>query len=95
MDLTLLYTEQMDAEGLGRKLLLTLSGDPRRTLEKQIVGTATTNISQNAHPASTEFRALSMPALQREAASAKEKVFREEKRYPRELVRQRFCRTFG
>ena len=29
----------MDAEGLGRKLLLTLSGDPRRAHEKQTVGT--------------------------------------------------------
>ena len=29
----------MDAEGLGRKLLLTPSGDPRRTPEKQTVGT--------------------------------------------------------
>ena len=29
----------MDAEDLGRKLLLTLSRDPRRTPEKQIVGT--------------------------------------------------------
>ena len=31
----------MDAEGLGRKLLLTPSGDPRRTPEKQVVGTVT------------------------------------------------------
>ena len=38
----------MDAEGLGRKLLLTPSGDPRRAPEKQIVGD-----SQNANPAST------------------------------------------
>ena len=29
----------MDAEGLGRKLLLTDSGDPRRAPEKQTVGT--------------------------------------------------------
>ena len=29
--LQLIYTEQMDAEGLGRKLLLTPSGDPHRT----------------------------------------------------------------
>ena len=35
----LVYTEQMDAEGLGRKLLLTPSGDPRRAPEKQTVGT--------------------------------------------------------
>ena len=28
------YTEQMDAEGLGRKLLLTPSGDPHKTPEK-------------------------------------------------------------
>ena len=34
-------TEQMDAEGLGRKLLLTRSGDPRRTPEKQTAGTVT------------------------------------------------------
>ena len=31
----------MDAEGLGRKLLLTRSGDPRRTPEKQTAGTVT------------------------------------------------------
>ena len=31
----------MDAEGLGRKLLLTPSGDPRRAPEKQAVGTVT------------------------------------------------------
>ena len=31
----------MDAEGLGRKLLLTPSGEPRRTPEKQTVGTVT------------------------------------------------------
>ena len=31
----------MDAEGLGRKLLLTPSGDPRRTPEKQSVVTVT------------------------------------------------------
>ena len=31
----------MDAEGLGRKLLLTPSGDPRRAPEKQTVGTVT------------------------------------------------------
>ena len=36
-----LYTEQMDAEGLGRKLLLTPSADPRRTPEKQTLGTVT------------------------------------------------------
>ena len=36
-----LYTEQMDAEGLDRKLLLTPSGDPRRAPEKQTVGTVT------------------------------------------------------
>ena len=35
------YTEQMDAEGLGRKLLLTPSGDPRKAPEKQTVGTVT------------------------------------------------------
>ena len=31
----------MDAEGLGRKLLLTTSGYPRRTPEKQTVGSVT------------------------------------------------------
>ena len=31
----------MDAEGLGRKLLLTPSDDPRRAPEKQTVGTVT------------------------------------------------------
>ena len=31
----------MDAEGLGRKLLLTPSGDPRKPPEKQTVGTVT------------------------------------------------------
>ena len=31
----------MDAEGLGRELLLTPSGDPRRPPEKQTVGTVT------------------------------------------------------
>ena len=31
----------MDAEGLGRKPLLTPSGDPRRAPEKQTVGTVT------------------------------------------------------
>ena len=31
----------MDAEGLGRKLLLTPSGDPRKAPEKQTVGTVT------------------------------------------------------
>ena len=35
------FSEQMDAEGLGRKLLLTPSGDPCRTPEKQTVGTVT------------------------------------------------------
>ena len=33
----LINTEQMDAEGLGRKLLLTPSGHPHRTPEKQTV----------------------------------------------------------
>ena len=39
------YTEQMDAEGSGRKLLLSPSGDPLRIPSKQTVGTVT--ISQN------------------------------------------------
>ena len=38
---TVFYTEQMDAEDLGRKLLLTPFGDPCRTPEMQIVGTVT------------------------------------------------------
>ena len=36
-----IYAEQMDAEGLGRKLLLTPSGDPRRIPEKQTMGAVT------------------------------------------------------
>ena len=39
----IVYTEQMDAEGLGCKLQLTPSGDPRRAPEKQTVGTVTTS----------------------------------------------------
>ena len=35
------YTEQMDAEGLGRGLLLTPRGPPERVPEKQTVGTVT------------------------------------------------------
>ena len=42
---TYIYTEQMDAEGLGRKLLLTPS-DPRRAPEKQTVGTVTASHSK-------------------------------------------------
>ena len=37
----LINTKQMDAEGLGRKLLPTPSSDPRRAPEKQTVGTVT------------------------------------------------------
>ena len=37
----LIYTEQMDAEGLGRKLLLTPPPRPPETPEKQTVGTVT------------------------------------------------------
>ena len=36
-----IHTEQMGTEGLGRKLLLTTSGDPCRAPEKQTVGTVT------------------------------------------------------
>ena len=36
-----LYAEQMDAEGLGRKLLLAPSDDRRRTPEKRTVGSVT------------------------------------------------------
>ena len=35
------YTEPMDAEGLGRRLLLTPFGDPPKVPEKQTVGTVT------------------------------------------------------
>ena len=34
-------TKQMDAEGLGRKLLLNPTGNPRENPEKQTVGTVT------------------------------------------------------
>ena len=37
----MIYTEQMDAEGLGGKLLLIRSGEPRRAPEKQTVSTVT------------------------------------------------------
>ena len=43
--------KQMDEEGLGRKLLLTPSDDPRRAPENQTAGTV--GISQHANPAST------------------------------------------
>ena len=36
-----IYTEQMDAEGLGRRLLLTPLGTPPKVPEKQTVGTVT------------------------------------------------------
>ena len=62
------YTKQMDVEGLGRKLLLTPSGDPCRTPEKQTVGTVTAS-----HKMLT-LQALSMPALQRGAAWAEERL---------------------
>ena len=57
----------MDAKGLGRKLLLTLSGDPRRTPEKQTVGTVTASQKMLS-------RALSIPVLQRGAAWAEERL---------------------
>ena len=44
------YTEQMDAEGLGRKLLLTASGEPRKAPADRGY---CDSISQNANPAST------------------------------------------
>ena len=62
-------TEQMDAKGLAHKLLLTASGDPCRTPEKQTVGTV--SASQKCQPCK-HFRALSMPALQRGAAWVKD-----------------------
>ena len=45
----------MDAEGLGRKLLLTPLGDPHRAPEKQTVGTVT------ASPKLLTLHALSSP----------------------------------
>ena len=61
----------MDAEGLGRKLLLTPPpADPWRTPEKQTVGTVTASHKMLTLQA---LRALSMRALQREAAWAEER----------------------
>ena len=67
----LFYAEQMGAEGLGRKLLLNPPPAPQKTLEKQTVGTVTAS-----HKCSSckHFRVLSMPALQREAGSAEERL---------------------
>ena len=62
----------MDAEGLGRELLLTPPPpDPRRTTEKQTVGTVQHLIKFYL---CKHFRALSMLALQREAAWAEERL---------------------
>ena len=56
-----IYTEQMDAQGLGDKLLWTLPPGDSRPPEKQTVGTwqDLTTCSPCKH-----FRALSIPALQ-------------------------------
>ena len=61
----------MDAEGLGRKLLLTPSGG--KSPGKADHGYCD-SISQNASPVSEYFRALSRPALQRGAAWAAERL---------------------
>ena len=45
------YTEQMDAEGLGRGLLLTPLGTPRKSLKAD--RRCCDGVSQNANPAST------------------------------------------
>ena len=62
------YTEQMDAEGLGRRLLLTPSSDPRRAPEKQTVGTVT------ASQKMLSLQAFSLPVLQRGAVWAEERL---------------------
>ena len=68
-------TEQMDAEGLGRKLLLTPSGDPRRAPEKQTVGAVTASHKMLSLQALSSSLSLSMPALRRGAAWAEERLF--------------------
>ena len=62
----------MDAEGLGRKLLLIPSGDPHRSPEKQTAGTVAAS-HQMLSPCK-HFRHLSMLALQRGAAWAEERL---------------------
>ena len=66
-----IYTEQMDAEGLGRKLLLTRPGHPQKNPEKADCGYCDSS-SQNAH--CKQFQVLSMLALQRQAAWAEERL---------------------
>ena len=64
----MIYAEQMDAEGLVRKLLLTL-WQPRKIPERLwVLCPHLTECPPRKH-----FRALSMPALQSEAACAKER----------------------
>ena len=64
------YTEQMDAEGLGRGLLLTRLGTPQKSLKSrlQVLWRHLTKWPCK------HFRALSMSALQREAFWAKERL---------------------
>ena len=65
------YTEQMDAKGLGRKLLLNPSGDPRRAPEKQTVGavrTSYTMLSLQALPSSLNASAAKGGCLGRGGA---------------------------
>ena len=51
-EVSLDYIQQMDAEDLGRKLLLTPSGDPPKLPEKQTVGTVTVVAHDCGHPLS-------------------------------------------
>ena len=58
--------------GFGSQTAADPPGDPRRTHEKQTVGTVTA--SHTMLTLQKHFRALSMPALQREAAWAEERL---------------------
>ena len=64
---TFFYTEQIDAEGLGRELLLTTPG---KTPEKQSVGTVTTSHKMLTLQALSS--SLNTSAMQREAAWGEE-----------------------
>ena len=66
MHTAILYTEQMDAEGLGRGLLLTPLGTPPKVPKKQTAGTVTASHNM--------LTLQAMPALQREALRAKERL---------------------
>ena len=68
------FTEQMDAEGLGHKLLLTPAA-PRKFLKSKlwVVCTASHKMLTCKHFRVTENRVLSMPALPRKVAWAEER----------------------